>query len=317
MQRLVWVALLLLYHARAVLAAGNTTCLSGQLDWYTTAVGETPCATYQQLRQICNSAYVVGNFSSTTPGDRCDDQVSDCCCNSVAFGLSMLCMNCQEDAVSGNVAGFDAAPGTYTTYLAGCGPSVNHSLPADIQQAVCNENIKIDNFLYDIYWSDGSCRWTADHATEQQAINNNNTFTVCPNQVLASTSLPTSTTVNTAAAAASATLTSIISASPSSSGNTTSVTVASSTSNSKTAIIGGAVGGVALTIIALLGGAYCYRRSKRPRVIQDTPTVFLGQSRGVQPMYGASVADTEPGACTRRVFIQALTIFPSSHSETQ
>ncbi|KAG2155236.1 uncharacterized protein EDB93DRAFT_1129571 [Suillus bovinus] len=294
MQRLVWVALLLLYHARAILAAGNTTCLSGELDWYTTAVGETPCATYQQLRQICNSAYVVGNFSSTTPGDRCDDQVSDCCCNSVAFALSMLCMNCQEDAVSGNVAGFDAAPGTYTTYLAGCGLGVNQSLPADIQQAVCNENIKIDNFLYNrSYWSDGSCRWTADYAVEQQAINNNNTFTVCPNQVLASASLPTSTTVHTAAV--SATLTAL----PSSSGNTTSVTVASSTSNSKTIIIGGAVGGAALAIIAVLGGAYCYRRSKRPRMIQDTPSVFLGQSHGVQPIYGASVADTEAVATQR------------------
>ncbi|KAG2113567.1 uncharacterized protein F5147DRAFT_681746 [Suillus discolor] len=297
MQRLAWVAPLLLYHAVVVLAAGNTTCLSSQLDWYTTAVGETPCTTYQRLRQICNSAYLVGNFNPTTPGDRCDDQVSDCCCNSVAFVLSMLCMNCQEDAVAGNVAGIDAAPGTYTTYLATCGTSTNYSLPVDIQQAVCNENIKIDNFIYNrTFWSDGSCRWTADYAVEQQAINNNNTFTVCPNQVSPSASLPTSTTAPTAGG--SPTITSIFSAAlHSSSGNANSA--ASSTSTSRTAIIGGAVGGAALAIIAVLGGVYCYRRSKRPRMIQDTPSVFLGQSYGVQPVYGASFTDAEPVATQR------------------
>ncbi|KAG1878979.1 hypothetical protein F4604DRAFT_1891965 [Suillus subluteus] len=309
MQGFAWVALLLLYHAGAVLAVGNTTCLSSQLDWYTTAVGETPCMTYQRLRQICNSAYVVGNFSANTPGDRCNDQVSDCCCNSVAFSLSMLCMNCQEDADPGDVTGIDAAPGTYTTYLASCGTSTNYSLPASIQQAVCNENIKLDNFLYNrTYWPDGSCTY---YAVEQQAINNNNTFTVCPNQVSPSASLPTSTTVPTAAA--SPTLTSIVSALSSSSGNTASV----ASSTSQKAIIGGAVGGAALAIIAVLGGIYCYRRGKRPRMIRDTPSIFLGQSHGAQPVYGASFTDTEPGACTLNVVTHALTIFPSSHSEIQ
>ncbi|KAG2073821.1 hypothetical protein BDR04DRAFT_1094398 [Suillus decipiens] len=248
--------------------------------------------TYQRLRQICNSAYVVGNFSGSTPGDRCDDQVSDCCCNSVAFALSMLCMNCQEDPDPGNVYGISAGSGAYTTYLAGCGPGTNQSLPVDIQQAVCNENIKIDNFLYNrTFWSDGSCRWTADYAVEQQEINNNNTFTVCPNQVSPSASLPTSTTVPTATA--SLTFTNIISASPSSSGITNSVTSSSTSSTSQKAIIGGAVGGAALTIIAMLGGIYCYRRRKRPRMIQDTPSVFLGQSHGAQPVYSTSFTTTE------------------------
>ncbi|KAG1830235.1 hypothetical protein EV424DRAFT_322543 [Suillus variegatus] len=298
MQGLAWVVPLLLYRAVVVLAAGNTTCLSSQLDWYTTAVGETPCMTYQRLRQICNSAYVVGDFSATTPGDRCDDQVADCCCNSVAFVLSMLCMNCQEDAVAGNVAGIDAAAGTYSTYLATCGTSTNYSLPVGIQQAVCNENIKIDNFIYNrTFWSDGSWfyRWTADYAVEQQAINNNNTFTVCPNQVSPSASLPTSTTAPTAGGSPITTI--IVSALHTSSGNTNSV--ASSTSTSRTAVIGGAVGGAALAIIAVLGGVYCYRRGKRPRMIQDTPSVFLGQSYGVQPVYGASFTDAEAVATQR------------------
>ncbi|KAG2362031.1 hypothetical protein BDR07DRAFT_1461129 [Suillus spraguei] len=289
MQELAWVVLLLLYHAGAALAVGNTTCLSGQLDWYTSAVGETPCTTYQRLRQICNSAYVVGNFSANIPGDRCDDQVSDCCCNSVAYGLSMLCMNCQEDADPGDVYGISAGPGAYTTYLAGCGPGTNQSLPADIQQAVCNENIKIDNFLYNrTFWSDGSCRWAADFAVEQQAVYNNNTFTVCPNQVSPSASLPTSTTVPVTAAS--------LTPAPSSSPETTT-SVASSTSQK--AIIGGAVGGAALAILAAFGGVYCYRRSKRTRMIQDTPSVFLSQSHGVQPVYRASFMNTEPVATQR------------------
>ncbi|KAG2148949.1 hypothetical protein DEU56DRAFT_86944 [Suillus clintonianus] len=300
MQGLAWVGLLLLYYAGAVLAAGNTTCLSSQLDWYTSAVGETPCMTYQRLRQICNSAYLVGNFAATTPGDHCDDQVSDCCCNSVAFALSMLCMNCQEDAVAGDVAGFDAAPGTYSAYLAPCTTPTNQSLPASIQQAVCNENIKIDDFLYNrSYWSDGSWfyRWTADYAVEQQAINNNNTFTVCPNQVSPSVSLPKSTAVPTAGTSLPGT--GAASASSSSSGNATPSALSASSdsstsSTSQKAIIGGAVGGAAFAIVAVLGGIYCYRRRKRPRMIQDTPSVFTDQFPGARSIYGASLANTEP-----------------------
>ncbi|KAG2081111.1 uncharacterized protein F5147DRAFT_809699 [Suillus discolor] len=171
----------------------------------------------------------------------------------------------------------------------------NKTLPANIQQAVCNENIKIDNFLYNrSYWSNGSWyyRWTADYAVEQQAINNNNTFTVCPNQVSPSASLPTSTTAPTAGG--SAIVTTIVSAFHTSSVNTNSA----ASSTSRTAIIIGAVGGAALTIIAVLGGVYCYRRGKRPHMIKDMPSVFLGQSYGVQPVYGASFMDAE--AATQR-----------------
>lgn len=317
MQGLAWLALLFLYHAGAVLAAGNTTCLSGQLDWYTSAVGETPCMTYQRLRQICNSVYTVGNFSATTPGDHCNDQVADCCCNSVAFALSMLCMNCQEDPDPGDVAGIDAAPGTYSTYLATCGVSTNQSLPASIQQAVCNENIKIDNFLYNrSYWSDGSWyyRWTADYAVEQQAINNNNTFTVCPNQVSPSASLPTSTTVVTAAGAFTAT--SIASASPSGSGNTTTSVNAVTSSTSKNAVIGGAVGGAAFAIIAVLGGVYCYRRRKKPRMIQDIPPGFLNPSHGAQSVYGASSTDTERVATQRNSSFNPVRRHPEFREST-
>ncbi|OJA13648.1 hypothetical protein AZE42_06897, partial [Rhizopogon vesiculosus] len=75
-----------------------------------------------------------------------------------------------------------------------------------------------------------------------------------------------------------------------SSGNTT----LSTSSSTKNAIIGGAVGGGALAIIAVLGGLYCIRRRKQPRMIQNTPSPFLGQPVGEQPVYGTSFTDTEP-----------------------
>ncbi|KAM5540916.1 hypothetical protein V8D89_005560 [Ganoderma adspersum] len=137
--------------------AGNTTCASGQLDWYSSVVGESPCATYQRLRQICNIDYQVPSMSQTPPGDTCNDQVSDCCCNTVAFQLSMLCLNCQADASNGAVTGVDAAPGTFEKYLSTCNTLHIDVLPQDIQHAVCNLNIRLDNFLYS-HWDDGSCK---------------------------------------------------------------------------------------------------------------------------------------------------------------
>ncbi|KAG2125677.1 hypothetical protein DEU56DRAFT_566289 [Suillus clintonianus] len=325
MQGLPRVGLLLLYYAGAVLAAGNTTCISSQLDWYTSAVGETPCMTYQRLRQICNSSYLVGNFAPVAPGDHCDDQVSDCCCNSVAWVLSMLCLNCQEDADPGDIGGIGAVPGTYTAYLGTCGTPTNASLPPSIQQAVCNENIKIDDFMYNrSYWADGSWfyRWTADYAVEQQAIYNNNTFTRCPNQVSPSASLPASTTVPTAGASLPGT--SATSTSSSSSGNATPSAssasfVSSTSSTSRNAVIGGAVGGAAFAIAAVLGGIYCYRRRKRPRfrTIQDTPSVFPDQFPGAQSIYGAPLTNTELGACTPNVCTYVLTTSPGSYSKIQ
>ncbi|KAG1745134.1 uncharacterized protein EDB91DRAFT_1246640 [Suillus paluster] len=73
----------------------------------------------------------------------------------------------------------------------------------------------------------------------------NNTFTVCPNQVSPSASLPTSTSVPTTTLAGIG----AASAVPSSSANSTS-------SSAQGAIIGGAVGGAAFAIIAVLGGVF-------------------------------------------------------------
>ncbi|KAG1856031.1 hypothetical protein DFJ58DRAFT_879965, partial [Suillus subalutaceus] len=159
-------------------AAGNTTCAGNMTQWYTEAVGETACTTYQRLRQICNPNYEVPNFRPNTPGDQCDDQLQDCCCNSISWALSMLCMNCQWDVNGGSVNGIDAGTGAYGMYRSPsgpfCTPGTNSSLPSDVQAAVCNEDIKLANFLYDLFWTDGACTYTMNTAAEDEAATNNN-----------------------------------------------------------------------------------------------------------------------------------------------
>ncbi|EGO25681.1 hypothetical protein SERLADRAFT_415162, partial [Serpula lacrymans var. lacrymans S7.9] len=157
--------------------AGNTTCVGTMLDWYTSAVGESPCMTYQRLRQICDPTYQVPSFRSNTPGDNCDTQLNSCCCNSISWALSMLCMNCQQDVIGGSSNGIDAGVGAYQMYLTDgtmCS-STNQSLPTEIQAAVCNAGIKLDDFLYNLFWGDGACVYTFQTAQEDQVANNNNT----------------------------------------------------------------------------------------------------------------------------------------------
>jgi hypothetical protein len=36
-------------------APHTTACATDQLDWYTSVVGETPCRTYERLRQTCDA----------------------------------------------------------------------------------------------------------------------------------------------------------------------------------------------------------------------------------------------------------------------
>ncbi|KAI0364084.1 hypothetical protein BV20DRAFT_956960 [Pilatotrama ljubarskyi] len=229
--------------------AGNTTCASGQLDWYTSVVGETPCATYQRLRQICNGDYRVPAFRTLTPGDNCDDQVSGCCCNSIAWALSMLCMNCQYDTQAGDT-GIDAGAGAYGLYTSTCGKPLNQTLPQDIQTAVCNREIKLDRNLYSLFWDDGQCVYTKETMTKDFAVTNNNTFTHC-NSTLKASQSPSDTSSLSATATNSA---------PQNTGGSSPSTTKST---SIAPVIGGAVGGVlgglALAAIAF----FLFRRHRR------------------------------------------------------
>ncbi|ESK90401.1 P-loopcontaining nucleoside triphosphate hydrolase protein [Moniliophthora roreri MCA 2997] len=156
---------------------GVDACLDGGLDWYSTALEETPCRTYERLRRICNPNYNVPFMTIPAPGDSCDDDLGDCCCNSISFSLSMLCLTCQKGlGTNQNIKGINAFPGSYAKYLTHgpglCGTQVNKTLPDVVQTAVCRQGIKLyDAFYNRVFWDDGSWffEWTSNFLSQQQS----------------------------------------------------------------------------------------------------------------------------------------------------
>ncbi|KZS96536.1 hypothetical protein SISNIDRAFT_451283 [Sistotremastrum niveocremeum HHB9708] len=86
-----------------------------------------------------------------------------CCCNYIAFALSMLCLNCQQNVGSllfagkdgtGQDTGYLAGAGSFQLYLTNfgqspqCAPQLNTSFPQNVQQQVCLEGLNIDDNLY-------------------------------------------------------------------------------------------------------------------------------------------------------------------------
>ncbi|CAE6477383.1 hypothetical protein ACGC1H_007618 [Rhizoctonia solani] len=234
-----------------VVRAGNTTCKTNSLDWFTASVGETPCRTYERLRQICSADYQVGNFNPTTPGDSCGGQPAICCCNSVAWTLSMLCMNCQYgvgSSINGDT-GYDAGAGAYGIYLNNCGRPTNKTLPDTVQTAVCRQNIKLPAFVYNLFWVTGDWFYEYSKGTANLDISSGKNDTgLCPKATSSS-----STVISTGTATPTA--------QPSSSESSTPVG----------AIAGGVVGGVvALAVAVLLGFFISRRRRSRGGVIDLT-----------------------------------------------
>ncbi|KAL0954946.1 hypothetical protein HGRIS_003879 [Hohenbuehelia grisea] len=167
----------------------KTKCVSSAVDWFTNFTGETPCRTYERVRQICNSNFRVGTMNSNaTDGqsaDVCNDEVADCCCNSVAFTLSTLCMTCQYgNGPDGD--GRNAVPGAYQSYLTNrgendfCSPITNRSFTPQVQAAVCDAKIKIPDYLYPFFWSDGSCVFSRQTFTKDaNAFGPKDSYTKC------------------------------------------------------------------------------------------------------------------------------------------
>ncbi|KZT70960.1 hypothetical protein DAEQUDRAFT_154106 [Daedalea quercina L-15889] len=175
---------------------GNSTTL----DWYIDAVGETPCMTYQQLRQICNSNYQTPSWDIDAPTDQCDDPLSTCCCNSIAWSIRMLCINCQWDEFGTSDPGHSANAGAYYQYRWStgtpnsgtyCGDGWNQTLQEGIQQIVCERGIQLSDFLYSIFWPDGSWDFTTFEqlAEETIASHNSQSLSYCGNST--NTTAPT------------------------------------------------------------------------------------------------------------------------------
>ncbi|EJD37136.1 hypothetical protein AURDEDRAFT_173770 [Auricularia subglabra TFB-10046 SS5] len=136
------------------------------ITWWNNKDGLNPCQQYEALRRICKNTYEAPVMYNKLPPDQCDSPIHDCCCNSVAFNLAMLCLNCQKGELSGREGdpGYDAPPGTYQAFLDACGTPTNRSLPRLTQRAVCNTGLDLPKFLYDVWWQDGSWFgvWTHD-----------------------------------------------------------------------------------------------------------------------------------------------------------
>ncbi|EEB98552.1 hypothetical protein MPER_01917, partial [Moniliophthora perniciosa FA553] len=87
-------------------------CVDDGLDWYFDIIGETPCSTYNRVRRIGDPGYELPNFNITkgipvdpsTLPEKCN---AECCCNSIAFSLNMLCLTC-KNGVGTNESGIDA-----------------------------------------------------------------------------------------------------------------------------------------------------------------------------------------------------------------
>ncbi|KAK7041601.1 hypothetical protein VNI00_009189 [Paramarasmius palmivorus] len=148
----------------------------------------------------CDSSLIyfadrVGTLKVDTPPDYCDDQVADCCCNNIAFTLSMICLTCQV-GIGPQQTGVDAGVGAYQDYLTAdrksfCSPQTNKTgesidfrLTTDVQDGVCRNDIRISDQIYETFWSDGS-RSCSIYATSQITKKFNalgkGAFTKCPN----------------------------------------------------------------------------------------------------------------------------------------
>ncbi|KAJ3889589.1 hypothetical protein GG344DRAFT_66990 [Lentinula edodes] len=182
--------------ALLVKADGDVACSGTGLDWYIDMVGESPCTTYERLRQICNPSFQVGVMNVNTPPDACNEQVVvNKVLEQAAMGLT------QVKAPTSSTCRVLVRPDN------GAAPS---------RTRVCDRNIKIiDDIRTGLFWSDGSCVWSYEAISEDVGANNNNAFTHCASST--STSASTSTSSSTPNAIASSPTTST-------SGNTVTVT---------------------------------------------------------------------------------------------
>ncbi|KAG8696419.1 hypothetical protein FRC08_007159 [Ceratobasidium sp. 394] len=160
----------------------------------------------------------------------------------------MLCLNCQYgtgSSVNGD-NGYDMRAGAYQYYLGRCDPVTNQSLPKITQTAVCNQGIRIPNYLYTLFWGDGAWYYEFTKQTAQLQIQSGQNSSRC---AAPSTSRTSSVPPPTATAPR-----------PNPRPN-------NSSNPNVGAIIGGVVGGVGLLVIAAL--VFWFSRRRRSGEIVD------------------------------------------------
>ncbi|KAI0373860.1 hypothetical protein BV20DRAFT_679485 [Pilatotrama ljubarskyi] len=143
--------------------AQRSSCPSKHVGWYTGLAHETPCKTYETLLQQCNDQTATPDLSALPSVDICAPPFKLCCCNSAAYILSMLCLNCNVTTsntirpINSTVADLPS-----TVYFANCSQTRNgsdqahaKSLLANITKTAHIESTKLD-FLLQSLPPDGS-----------------------------------------------------------------------------------------------------------------------------------------------------------------
>ncbi|KAH7092702.1 hypothetical protein BKA62DRAFT_723331 [Auriculariales sp. MPI-PUGE-AT-0066] len=277
----------------------TTSCKDQSVTWYDNQDGLNPCQQYSELRKLCDTSYEVPDMNGQWPPDTCRSQ-KRVAFSSVAFSLSMLCIQCQMGVGTGKSQDSINAreDGVYQLFLAGCGPGTNHSLPTAVQTAVCQSGLKLMRYQYDPFWDNG--QWWLEY-TRGVAVEQISKGTLDPG--LCSTSSSTTPLHPRTTTAQSSSNSSIISTStnrPTSSITTTLLppATASSASNSSTgqveasgggspdtALIGGSVGAAVVIVILLCLIArllWMKRRNKenetRRRPTHSSDNLFNGSS---------------------------------------
>ncbi|EED78677.1 predicted protein [Postia placenta Mad-698-R] len=234
----------------------------------------------------------VPQMSREPPADHCYDNNSTCCCNSISFALSMLCLklyvllSCQWLAKDG--ASIDASSGAYYQYRWGddvtyCGDGTNQSLPVTVQTSVCESGMRLDDALYTMFWADGSCtsfrnQWSLDDITH-----GNGTFTHCGNNSEAPLSTPSSVAPGTRADT-------IRHASTSTAALSTTTTQAYASSGApytvhkvnKGAIVGSIVG-AGLALLAFCAVLRMRRQKTNTRTPYDRPSMMKRETVPLSP----------------------------------
>lgn len=156
----------------------------------------------------------------------------------------MLCINCQWDEFGVSDGGHSSIAGDFYKWRWStntpnigmyCGDGYNQTLPDSLQQVVCNQGLHLSDFLYSIFWPDGSWDFSTFEVLAKQnlATHNDQSLDFCPNNTGISTISHTTT--------AWVTITSQV----------TSQTSTEKVNRDTVAVVGGALGGA--TALVLLG----------------------------------------------------------------